>query len=694
MIKLFDIQLLILCLCICVGSCLGDPISEYIRDTYLHIDPEEADRLTEAESLGLMEISTVILPEGENLWGNNFHFGWPVAAMKGDTIIVCSRRKIYHSGCGTCTATYPHSNDSYSGPFYVRSVDRGETWGPMVDLVPLFENDTAPNAGGMSTIGVNGAGEFIIPGRGALRSLDDGLSWGYYSISFSQLSQPNEGLGPNLVNHPVFDMLLFNGRRDTDPDFALIRRSINGWYYWFESPWNTTVSGSSLISNPKEPAAVTWGPGHILLLSREFNTEVGEVGETFALTQDVYEYQPGDTWEDVTFVTKPSGILAGPNGVWAHDTAAVIFNPVTSRIEVLDSARYSGPPPDYEGGAISTLNLWSIDPDSLLAGSTDWRYEGTLLERNDHRGGCGHLDGLHPGGSVVDVASGVQRVFVYAGGEGCSLNGVFQITRTLDTPLLRSFCKWDLPSGWQTKDVGNSAINGGAIYRNGTFRVRGSGNDIWNMSDEFRYVYKQLIGDGSISVKLKDMDAVDTWSKAGVMVRESLAPDSSYGFTVIRPDGNLTFQYRNGTGASSQGIIPTAQSFPIWIKIERNGNSLQGFYSLDGNSWTGYGNPAVIPMGEVVCIGMAVCSHNIGMKCEANFENISLSGKTGVNLPPDPISDSVTNFLDFTALSGYWLGLNGDEEDLDFLVNDFDGNGIIDINDLSFLSEFWLQQWQ
>ena len=70
------------------GVCAyAEPISDYIRDKYLHVDSTEVSRLEKAESLGLMEISTVILPEGENLWGKNMHFGWPVAAMINDTKI-------------------------------------------------------------------------------------------------------------------------------------------------------------------------------------------------------------------------------------------------------------------------------------------------------------------------------------------------------------------------------------------------------------------------------------------------------------------------------------------------------------------------------------------------------------------------------------------------------------------------------
>jgi hypothetical protein len=49
----------------------------------------------------------------------------------------------------------------------------------------------------------------------------------------------------------------------------------------------------------------------------------------------------------------------------------------------------------------------------------------------------------------------------------------------------------ELSDPWMTQDIG-SGIAGNALFSGGTFFVDGSGADIWNSSDAFRYVYAGL----------------------------------------------------------------------------------------------------------------------------------------------------------------------------------------------------------
>ena len=90
-----------------------------------------------------------------------------------------------------------------------------------------------------------------------------------------------------------------------------------------------------------------------------------------------------------------------------------------------------------------TINLWSIAPDALLAGSGEWRFDGTLLRcegREHDRGNALKLerDGMCPGGSVIAADLGVQFIYVYLG-HFQGPTGIFQVTRSLDTDRLRRF---------------------------------------------------------------------------------------------------------------------------------------------------------------------------------------------------------------------------------------------------------------
>ncbi|MHC4521463.1 MAG: hypothetical protein ACYTAS_22960, partial [Planctomycetota bacterium] len=57
------------------------------------------------------------------------------------------------------------------------------------------------------------------------------------------------------------------------------------------------------------------------------------------------------------------------------------------------------------------------------------------------------------------------------------------------------------------------------------------GTDIWGNADEFRYVYKQLTGNGSMVALVEDLDETpNSWAKAGVMIRQTTAVGSTHSF--------------------------------------------------------------------------------------------------------------------------------------------------------------------
>ena len=92
----------------------------------------------------------------------------------------------------------------------------------------------------------------------------------------------------------------------------------------------------------------------------------------------------------------------------------------------------------------------------------------------------------------------------------------------------------------------------------GTYIITASGTDIWGTADEFHFAYKQLSGVGSITAKVLSVENADVWSKAGVMIRETLDPGSKFAavyITPTNPDGTPTegcrFQDRVDTDGSA-----------------------------------------------------------------------------------------------------------------------------------------------
>jgi len=183
-----------------------------------------------------------------------------------------------------------------------------------------------------------------------------------------------------------------------------------------------------------------------------------------------------------------------------------------------------------------------------------------------------------------------------------------------------------LPSPWVDGDIGAVGFAGRGSYLGGTFIERGSGADIWGTADAFHYIYQPLTGDGQIVVRVATQDNSNAWAKAGVMIRETLAPGSKHAAIVVTPGNGVSFQRRlstNGTSALTQ-VKGTGIAAPYWVKLVRKGNVFTSYRSSDGVTWTGLPN-ATITMSNTVYIGLAVTSHNNSASSTATFDHIDLA---------------------------------------------------------------------
>ena len=180
-----------------------------------------------------------------------------------------------------------------------------------------------------------------------------------------------------------------------------------------------------------------------------------------------------------------------------------------------------------------------------------------------------------------------------------------------------------LPTGWSNGDIGAVAATGGASHSGGTFTVRGSGADIWNGADEFHYVYRQITGDTMVTARVASLTNTDVWTKAGLMIRETLAAGSKHAAMFVSSGKGLAFQRRvatNGASTHSSGGTGTA---PRWVGLIRQGNTIYAYSSLDGSNWTLVGSET-ITMGATVYVGLAVTSHSDGALATATFTNVSV----------------------------------------------------------------------
>ncbi|MBN2314720.1 MAG: hypothetical protein JXM79_12385 [Sedimentisphaerales bacterium] len=194
---------------------------------------------------------------------------------------------------------------------------------------------------------------------------------------------------------------------------------------------------------------------------------------------------------------------------------------------------------------------------------------------------------------------------------------------------------WTHPVGRIALSYDGMASPGSVTQADGVYTVVGRGDDIWSTSDQFQFAHTTLTGDGTMVVKVESLSASDDWTKAGIMIRESLDPGSAFAAIYVTGANGVRFQARSmaNMDADSDSSVATAEqnalTAPVWLKIERTFPMISAYYSTDGVAWTPMAwNPQVIPMTVLpIYIGLAVTSHSgDSTYAEAVFSELSSSG--------------------------------------------------------------------
>jgi hypothetical protein len=178
-----------------------------------------------------------------------------------------------------------------------------------------------------------------------------------------------------------------------------------------------------------------------------------------------------------------------------------------------------------------------------------------------------------------------------------------------------------IPKPWTSQDIGAVGAAGSSSYSVGNWTVVGSGADIWNTADEFRFVHQTATGDCDIIARVTGVQNTDPWAKAGVMIRETLTTGSTHALMALTSGNGLAFQRRTATNGASEHTSGGAATAPRWVRVTRVGSTFTGYSSTDGLTWTTVGS-ATITMGSTVYIGLAVTSHLDGTLNTSTFDNV------------------------------------------------------------------------
>jgi hypothetical protein len=188
------------------------------------------------------------------------------------------------------------------------------------------------------------------------------------------------------------------------------------------------------------------------------------------------------------------------------------------------------------------------------------------------------------------------------------------------------------PSPWAAKDIGEPSAKGSTdVDANGVWTIKGSGDDIFNTADNFQFAYQSVKGDASVSMRFLSMEVGDAeWTKVGLMVRENDtagAPAVHFCMTPMHGLHATARTVQDDSTASLGEVGPTnSQEANLYMRLQRAGNDVAGFYSRDGKLWfqAGFSAQTLPTLKEGALIGLDVTSHSDGELATGKVDSVSL----------------------------------------------------------------------
>jgi hypothetical protein len=174
------------------------------------------------------------------------------------------------------------------------------------------------------------------------------------------------------------------------------------------------------------------------------------------------------------------------------------------------------------------------------------------------------------------------------------------------------------------------------------------GPDGTAVQDTYYFVHQQLKGNGSITARVSDMtgqirvpdtvpgvrnikEGVVPWAKAGLLVRQSLQQGTPYAAVMLTGDHGVRMQYNyihDVAGGPHDG--------PQWLRLTRSGDTITGYESDDGTTWTEVSTVKLTGLPQAVEIGLFAASPGAlwdmakaFAQATATFDQIMLQGANG-----------------------------------------------------------------
>jgi hypothetical protein len=135
--------------------------------------------------------------------------------------------------------------------------------------------------------------------------------------------------------------------------------------------------------------------------------------------------------------------------------------------------------------------------------------------------------------------------------------------------------------------------------------IRSGGRNAFAPYDDWAAIYQanSVATSGVVVSQVLSLDAADPGTKAGVVVRNSLASNGSfdddvatgYAGVFVTPSNGVSFLWdANGDGRLETQSTVSGVPAPLWVRLIVSNTQFAGSYSSDGKQWTQIGSTVTL----------------------------------------------------------------------------------------------------
>ncbi len=184
-------------------------------------------------------------------------------------------------------------------------------------------------------------------------------------------------------------------------------------------------------------------------------------------------------------------------------------------------------------------------------------------------------------------------------------------------------------------------------------------------SDSGALLYQNTSGNFSIETKLSS-DPGTNFEKSGIMVR---ANASNWVGLFYQAQTGKQVELTTKVGGVASDNLKAVTASPVWLRLERDGQTFTSYHSTDGSGWT-FGWSVSVALADAVSIGLIIADGNANADFAADFDFFRVGAPNhppAITEPFLPVSVNEDERLGI-GISGHLVDPDGDR--LAFEVTD------------------------